>query len=180
MQCLEAIFSGTTNRCPLLVEDRSVGGGCAFRGVGCHKTSTKQTGNLLGLQRVRIRKGQNCSNTYRQTSLTPKINHIMLKKIATIAAVAVAPAMACLSGSCSQNMCSDIPANDVYYLTSFCDAEVACGSFSGDCNEYFMADYKRFGCNSIGNASCTCHTFFHRLQVLKNCCQCPVAKGLTA
>ena len=76
----------------------------------------------------------------------------MLKRIATIVSVAVAPVMACISGSCSQNMCSDIPTNNVYYLTSFCDAEVACGSFSGDCNEYFMADYKRFGCNSIGTA----------------------------
>ena len=34
-------------------------------------------------------------------------------------------------------------------MTSFCDASVACGSFSGNCNEYYMADYKRFGCNSI-------------------------------
>lgn len=25
------------------------------------------------------------------------------------------------------------------------------GSFSGNCNEYYMADYKRFGCGAIGN-----------------------------
>jgi hypothetical protein len=36
-----------------------------------------------------------------------------------------------------------------YYLTSFCDSSVACGSFSGNCNEYYAADYARFGCNSI-------------------------------
>ena len=46
-------------------------------------------------------------------------------------------------------MCSDIPSNNQYYLTSFCDASVACGSFSGNCNEYYAADYKRFGCGSI-------------------------------
>ena len=26
---------------------------------------------------------------------------------------------------------------------------VACGSFSGNCNEYYSADYARFGCNSV-------------------------------
>ena len=46
-------------------------------------------------------------------------------------------------------MCSDIPADNVYYLTSFCDTSVACGAFSGNCNEYFSAGYKRFGCNSV-------------------------------
>lgn len=46
-------------------------------------------------------------------------------------------------------MCSDIPSNNVYYLTSFCDKSVACGSFSGNCNEYYAADYSRFGCNSV-------------------------------
>lgn len=55
----------------------------------------------------------------------------------------------CISGTCSQSMCSDIPADNNYYLTSFCDSSVACGSFSGNCNEYYCADYKRFGCNSI-------------------------------
>ena len=46
-------------------------------------------------------------------------------------------------------MCSDIPKDNVYYLTSFCDSSVACGSFSGNCNEYYSADYSRFGCNSV-------------------------------
>lgn len=55
----------------------------------------------------------------------------------------------CVSGSCKNGMCSDIPSNGQYYLTSFCDKSVACGSFSGNCNEYYSAGYTRFGCNSI-------------------------------
>ena len=64
-----------------------------------------------------------------------------------------------------------MPSDNVYYLTSFCDSSVACGkilfnwfcittfdiriilliwgSFSGNCNDYYSADYSRFGCNSI-------------------------------
>mmetsp|Transcript_13263 Transcript_13263/g.19903 ORF Transcript_13263/g.19903 Transcript_13263/m.19903 type:complete len:188 (-) Transcript_13263:158-721(-) len=49
----------------------------------------------------------------------------------------------------SHNMCTNMPSDNVYYLTSFCDSSVACGSFSGNCNEYYSADYSRFGCNSI-------------------------------
>jgi hypothetical protein len=88
----------------------------------------------------------------------------------TVLAIFLQGTLACVSGSCSQGMCSDIPANNQvnisynpqpfivdivlvlifqYYLTSFCDSSVACGSFSGNCNEYYAADYKRFGCNSI-------------------------------
>ena len=37
----------------------------------------------------------------------------------------------CVSGTCKSGMCSDIPADNMYYLTSFCDKSVACGSFSG-------------------------------------------------
>jgi hypothetical protein len=57
--------------------------------------------------------------------------------------------LACVSGSCKNGMCSDIPGDNTYYLTSFCDASVACGSFSGNCNEYYAADYTRFGCGAI-------------------------------
>jgi hypothetical protein len=46
-------------------------------------------------------------------------------------------------------MCTNVPADGNYYLTSFCDSEVACGAFSGNCNEYYAADYSRFGCNSV-------------------------------
>lgn len=58
-------------------------------------------------------------------------------------------ALACVSGSCKNGMCSDIPKDNTYYLTSFCDKSVACGSFSGNCNEYYAADYTRFGCGSV-------------------------------
>jgi hypothetical protein len=59
---------------------------------------------------------------------------------------------ACVSGSCKNGMCSDIPSNNEYYLTSFCDKSVACGKFSGNCNEYYAADYSRFGCNSMSKS----------------------------
>jgi hypothetical protein len=39
---------------------------------------------------------------------------------------------ACISGSCKNGMCSDIPADHEYFLTSFCDKSVACGSFDGE------------------------------------------------
>ena len=77
-----------------------------------------------------------------------------MKLAAVVVSLVLAPSVeACVSGTCSQGMCSDIPADNVYYLTSFCDSSVACGTFSGNCNEYYMADYKRFGCNSIGTYS---------------------------
>ncbi len=55
----------------------------------------------------------------------------------------------CVSGTCKNGMCSDIPTDNKYYLTSFCDKSVACGTFSGNCNEYYAADYSRFGCGAI-------------------------------
>ena len=62
-------------------------------------------------------------------------------------ALALNVAHAC---TCNSNgMCTNIPADNKYYLTSFCDSSVACGAFSGDCNEYYSADYSRFGCGSI-------------------------------
>eukprot|EP00823_Brevimastigomonas_motovehiculus_P006501 TRINITY_DN5390_c0_g1_i1.p1 TRINITY_DN5390_c0_g1~~TRINITY_DN5390_c0_g1_i1.p1 ORF type:complete len:196 (-),score=25.93 TRINITY_DN5390_c0_g1_i1:311-844(-) len=67
----------------------------------------------------------------------------LLSLLVIVALVSVS--MAC---SCSSNMCTNIPSDHEYYLTSFCDSEVACGSWSGNCNEYYMADYKRFGCHS--------------------------------
>ena len=72
-----------------------------------------------------------------------------------------AVALAC---TCESNMCTNIPADGKYYLTSFCDKSVACGAFSGNCNgqpavasckltpfslsEFYCADYKRFGCHN--------------------------------
>ena len=66
---------------------------------------------------------------------------------------------ACVSGTCKNGMCSDIPSNNEYYLTSFCDKSVACGSFSGNCNEYYAADYSRFGCNSVSKRNLDINEF---------------------
>ena len=48
-------------------------------------------------------------------------------------------------------MCTNIPADSVYYLTSFCDKKTACGPSCGNCMSYYAADKQRFGCNSILN-----------------------------
>ncbi len=86
-------------------------------------------------------------------------------KVSQLIAVSlIAHAQACISGSCVSGMCSDIPANNQYYLTSFCDSSVACGTFSGNCNEYYCADYKRFGCGSI--VSCCVGTDCLNLKVI--------------
>jgi hypothetical protein len=75
------------------------------------------------------------------------MNHVLL--LIVVAFCAIYHTFACVSGSCKNGMCSDIPSDNTYYLTSFCDSSVACGSFSGNCNEYYAADYSRFGCNSV-------------------------------
>ena len=66
--------------------------------------------------------------------------------------LALCAIIAALANACTCNsngMCTNIPGDHKYYLTSFCDKSVACGSFSGNCNEYYSADYSRFGCGSI-------------------------------
>ena len=73
----------------------------------------------------------------------------LLVLLATVILANTGLVFACVSGSCVNGMCSDIPSNNEYYLTSFCDKSVACGSFSGNCNEWYSADYSRFGCNSL-------------------------------
>ena len=50
--------------------------------------------------------------------------------------------------TCSEDMCTNIPSDHKYYLTSFCDSSTACGKSCGDCKSYYAADYKRFGCGS--------------------------------
>ena len=55
---------------------------------------------------------------------------------------------ACVSGPCRNTLCSDIPSDNVFHLTSFCDKEIACGKWSGNCYEYYAADAQRFGCGS--------------------------------
>lgn len=85
-------------------------------------------------------------------------------------------AFGCVSGSCKSGMCSDIPSDNKYYLTSFCDSSVACGSFSGNCNEYYSADYSRFGCNSVSKRHIICLLniallFLFAVCHIVSCCQ---------
>ena len=47
--------------------------------------------------------------------------------------------------------CNNIPADGVYYLTSFCDATTACGITCGNCTWAYAADSQRFGCKSTLN-----------------------------
>ena len=60
-------------------------------------------------------------------------------------------ALALLGAAQAQTMCKNIPADNVYYLTSFCDAVTACGPSCGNCQSYYAADSQRFGCNAILN-----------------------------
>lgn len=53
----------------------------------------------------------------------------------------------------SQTACSNIPADSVYYLTSFCDQQTSCGKSCGNCTWGYSADRQRFGCGSV--ISCT-------------------------
>ena len=47
-------------------------------------------------------------------------------------------------------MCSDIPDDNVYYLTTFYNKRVKCGEiFYGTEDDYYMAGQQRFGCDSI-------------------------------
>lgn len=47
--------------------------------------------------------------------------------------------------------CNNIPADHVYYLTSFCDKTTACGITCGNCTWAYAADSQRFGCKSTLN-----------------------------
>lgn len=49
--------------------------------------------------------------------------------------------------------CTNIPADHVYYLTSFCDQTTACGKSCGNCNWYYAADSQRFKCGSTISCS---------------------------
>lgn len=51
----------------------------------------------------------------------------------------------------SQTACNNIPADGVYYLTSFCDKTTACGITCGNCTWPYAADSQRFGCKSTLN-----------------------------
>jgi len=49
------------------------------------------------------------------------------------------------SSPCHGSMCCSIPADNLYYLTSFCDAQTACG-IPCSARPLFAADSQRFGC----------------------------------
>ena len=52
--------------------------------------------------------------------------------------------------NCVENMCTNVPADNKYYLTDFCgSATTACGKSCGNCKWAYAADYKRFGCRYI-------------------------------
>ncbi len=53
----------------------------------------------------------------------------------------------------SATACTNIPADHVYYLTSFCDQTTACGKSCGNCNWYYAADSQRFKCGSTISCS---------------------------
>lgn len=53
----------------------------------------------------------------------------------------------------AQTACTNIPADNVYYLTSFCDQTTACGKSCGNCNWYYAADSQRFKCHSTISCS---------------------------
>lgn len=53
----------------------------------------------------------------------------------------------------AQTACTNIPADHVYYLTSFCDQTTACGKSCGNCNFYYAADSQRFKCGSTINCA---------------------------
>lgn len=59
-----------------------------------------------------------------------------------------------MDGSVPVNgMCRDIPKDNTYFLTSFCDQEVACPPYTYDCSlsnrEYFAADRQVGACMHI-------------------------------
>lgn len=53
----------------------------------------------------------------------------------------------------AQTACTNIPADNVYYLTSFCDKTTACGKSCGDCNWSYAADSQRFKCGATLNCA---------------------------
>jgi hypothetical protein len=64
--------------------------------------------------------------------------------------IALVLCMLALPGTVSQ-ACTNIPADNVYYLTSFCDKQTACGITCGNCTWFYAADSQRFGCKSTLN-----------------------------
>ena len=69
--------------------------------------------------------------------------------VVSLCAIALYPSQFKLASA--QTMCTNIPSDHVYYLTSFCDQTTACGPSCGNCMGYYCADKQRFGCNAIIN-----------------------------
>ena len=66
----------------------------------------------------------------------------------------IALAFACLMVvSLCATACANIPSDNVYYLTSFCDQTTACGISCGNCTWYYAADSQRFKCKSTINCN---------------------------
>lgn len=63
--------------------------------------------------------------------------------------------IACLlvASALAATACTNIPADNVYYLTSFCDQTTACGISCGNCTWYYAADSQRFKCKSTLNCN---------------------------
>eukprot|EP00762_Andalucia_godoyi_P006865 ANDGO_00933.mRNA.1 Lysozyme A len=55
-------------------------------------------------------------------------------------------AVACVGYAVCVN--KNIPADGMYYLTSFCDPQTSCGPSCGNCDWYYAADSQRFGCGA--------------------------------
>eukprot|EP01116_Phalansterium_solitarium_P011219 TRINITY_DN2683_c0_g1_i1.p1 TRINITY_DN2683_c0_g1~~TRINITY_DN2683_c0_g1_i1.p1 ORF type:complete len:322 (+),score=106.59 TRINITY_DN2683_c0_g1_i1:52-1017(+) len=57
--------------------------------------------------------------------------------------------------SCYSDMCCNIPCNNEYVLTSFCNGETGPMACGGTCqapkSQWFTADKQRFGCNTVLN-----------------------------
>ena len=79
-------------------------------------------------------------------------------KLATILLISLLSCILC------QKACSNIPADNVYYLTSFCDKQTACGKSCGNCTWYYAADSQRFKCGS--KISCARSTHNVNLEVI--------------
>eukprot|EP01132_Coremiostelium_polycephalum_P003942 gene3942-4924_t len=74
---------------------------------------------------------------------------IKLSLFALLLIAGIAAGYSC-DRQCYGNMCCSTAPGNSYYLTSFCDSEVACGS-APSCSSYFTADSQRFGCGKYLN-----------------------------
>ncbi|KAH3757103.1 hypothetical protein Pelo_11131 [Pelomyxa schiedti] len=80
---------------------------------------------------------------------------------------AVAWTCTCSSSNRQNGVCTNIPSDSLYYLTSFCDQETACGESCGNCSWAYSTSAKRFGCNaSLKCCSATSSTMCTTLKVI--------------